>query len=203
MTIPVTDITCHESSLIAMSSTRPLTGAILLYLCLPTLPYLMGYHLPPSLLSSFILSYMREKIFCSDLSRPGIKRTIAIWEWWKSTKMFQIGRCSWFDCFTANKICSRWYLIMFITMLALSFVVILFWDTHFTWWAMILCTALPCLFIIPIGIIYATTNISIGLNVLTEFVVGYMAPGQPLAMMMFKSYGMLTVLNFHGGKTKN
>lgn len=87
-----------------------------------------------------------------------------------------------------------WYLIMFITMLALSFVVILFWDTHFTWWAMILCTALPCLFIIPIGIIYATTNISIGLNVLTEFVVGYMAPGQPLAMMMFKSYGYIVML---------
>lgn len=87
-----------------------------------------------------------------------------------------------------------WYLLLFIVMLSLSFVVILVWDTHFSWWAMIVCTIIPCLFVIPMGIIYATTNIQIGLNVLTEFIIGYMTPGKPLAMMMFKSYGYIVMV---------
>jgi len=78
---------------------------------------------------------------------------------------------------------------MFVVMLVLSFVVILVWSTHFTWWAMIVCLIIPIIWLVPIGIIFATTNIQIGLNVLTEFIVGYMTPGRPLAMMMFKSYG--------------
>jgi hypothetical protein len=76
-------------------------------------------------------------------------------------------------------------------MLALSFVSILVWNTHFSWWAMIIGIIIPCVWVVPIGIIYATTNIQIGLNVFTEFIIGYMLPGRPLAMMMFKSYGML------------
>ena len=33
----------------------------------------------------------------------------------------------------------------------------------------------------------------IGLNVLTEFLVGYMLPGKPIAMMLFKTYGYITM----------
>jgi hypothetical protein len=76
-------------------------------------------------------------------------------------------------------------------MLALSFVTIMYWDTHFTWWAMIICIIIPVIFVVPIGIIFATTNIQIGLNVITDFIIGYMLPGRPLAMMMFKAYGVL------------
>jgi hypothetical protein len=48
---------------------------------------------------------------------------------------------------------------------------------------------------VPIGIIFATTNIQIGLNVITEFIIGYMLPGRPLAMMIFKTYGMLNFIH--------
>ena len=41
--------------------------------------------------------------------------------------------------------------------------------------------------------VMATTNVGIGLNVLTEFIIGYMLPGRPLAMMMFKTYGYITM----------
>jgi hypothetical protein len=34
--------------------------------------------------------------------------------------------------------------------------------------------------------IQAITNIAIGLNVFTEFIISYMLPGRPLAMMSFK-----------------
>ena len=50
---------------------------------------------------------------------------------------------------------------------------------------------IPLLWIIPVGTVLATTNVGIGLNVLTEFIIGYMVPGRPMAMMMFKNYGYI------------
>jgi len=41
--------------------------------------------------------------------------------------------------------------------------------------------------------IQAVTNIQIGLNVITEFIIGYMLPGRPLAMMMFKMFGYISM----------
>jgi OPT oligopeptide transporter protein len=43
---------------------------------------------------------------------------------------------------------------------------------------------------IPIGMIQAVTNITIGLNVFTEYVISYALPGRPIAMMSFKTLGM-------------
>jgi OPT family oligopeptide transporter len=41
--------------------------------------------------------------------------------------------------------------------------------------------------------IQAITNIQIGLNVFTEFIISYMLPGRPLAMMSFKTYGYISM----------
>jgi OPT family small oligopeptide transporter len=84
-----------------------------------------------------------------------------------------------------------WYIVLFAVMIGLSFAVVCGWDTGFTWWAYIVCMLIPLVWTIPIGIVQAITNIQLGLNVLTEFIVGYMLPGRPLAMMMFKNYGYL------------
>ncbi|KAK3694789.1 putative isp4 protein [Podospora appendiculata] len=84
-----------------------------------------------------------------------------------------------------------WYLILFGTMIGLSFVVVCAWETSFPWWAFMVCLAIPIVWTIPIGIVQAMTNFQLGLNVLTEYIVGYMLPGRPLAMMMFKNYGYL------------
>lgn len=46
---------------------------------------------------------------------------------------------------------------------------------------------------IPIGMIQAITNTQVGLNVITELIIGYMLPGRPIAMMMFKTYGYITM----------
>jgi OPT family oligopeptide transporter len=46
---------------------------------------------------------------------------------------------------------------------------------------------------IPVGMIQAITNQQIGLNVITELIVGYLLPGRPLAMMMFKTWGYITM----------
>lgn len=82
-------------------------------------------------------------------------------------------------------------------MLALSFVTILVWSTHFSWWAFIVCIIIPIIWTVPIGIIGATTNVVIGLNVFTEFIVGYMLPGKPLAMSTYHTgHFFKTVVEF-------
>ena len=46
---------------------------------------------------------------------------------------------------------------------------------------------------VPIGIIQAITNQQVGLNVITELIIGYALPGRPIAMMMFKTWGYITM----------
>jgi len=86
-----------------------------------------------------------------------------------------------------------WYFVCYVVIFALCLVTILVWDTHFTWWAFIVCMLIPIFFILPVGMIMAITNWQIGLNVITEFIIGYMQPGRPLAMMMFKTYGYISM----------
>lgn len=86
-----------------------------------------------------------------------------------------------------------WYAIVFIAMIALSLATILVYETNLTWWAFLLAIFISTAFSLPIGIIQAITNTQIGLNVLTEFVFGYIQPGRPLALMMFKTYGYITM----------
>ncbi|KAI8209324.1 Sexual differentiation process protein isp4 [Colletotrichum sp. SAR 10_76] len=84
-----------------------------------------------------------------------------------------------------------WYLALFVVMVAMSFGVVAGWPTGFPAWAYVVCILIPVFWLIPIGIVQAITNIQLGLNVLTEFIIGYMVPGRPLAMMMFKNYGYI------------
>ncbi|KAI0195857.1 OPT family small oligopeptide transporter [Xylaria flabelliformis] len=86
-----------------------------------------------------------------------------------------------------------WYMALFVVMVGLSFAVCTAWPTGFPAWAYVICIIIPIIWTIPIGIIQATTNIQIGLNVLTEFIIGYLLPGHPLAMMMFKNYGSIAM----------
>lgn len=64
-------------------------------------------------------------------------------------------------------------------------------PTGLPWWAFIVCLLIAIIFTVPIGIIQAITNIQLGLNLLTEYVVGYLCPGRPVAMMLFKNYGYI------------
>ncbi|KEZ39305.1 Uncharacterized protein SAPIO_CDS9989 [Scedosporium apiospermum] len=86
-----------------------------------------------------------------------------------------------------------WYFALFVVMVSISFGVVAGWPTGFPAWAFVICMLLPIVWLLPIGIIQAVTNIQLGLNVLTEFIIGYMVPGRPMAMMMFKNYGYLSI----------
>ncbi|RYC61439.1 hypothetical protein CHU98_g4774 [Xylaria longipes] len=79
-----------------------------------------------------------------------------------------------------------WYLVLFVVMVGLSFAVCTAWPTGFPAWAYVICIIIP--------IIWATTNIQIGLNVLTEFIIGYLLPGHPLALMYVRSLPQSSLL---------
>ncbi|OAQ96988.1 hypothetical protein LLEC1_02254 [Akanthomyces lecanii] len=86
-----------------------------------------------------------------------------------------------------------WYLSLFLLMLAIGLYTVVAYPTNFAWWAFLLAIFLSYAFSLPIGIIQAVTNTQIGLNVLTEFVYGYIQPGRPLGLMLFKTFGYVTM----------
>ncbi|KAK6527554.1 hypothetical protein TWF694_004537 [Orbilia ellipsospora] len=86
-----------------------------------------------------------------------------------------------------------WYLTLFVVMLAMAFASVLAWDTGLEWWAFLLSIIIAVVCIIPTGIILATTGVGIGLNVISELIIGYMLPGRPIAMMIFKTFSTITV----------
>lgn len=85
-----------------------------------------------------------------------------------------------------------WFALLFAIFFVLSVLCVRLWDTDLPIWALILALAIASLLMIPIGMIYALTNISVGLNVITEFIVGYLVPGRPIAMIFFKTFGYIT-----------
>ncbi|GAA5905962.1 OPT family oligopeptide transporter [Sporobolomyces salmoneus] len=88
-----------------------------------------------------------------------------------------------------------WYLATFgSTFLAASILLTFYPQLQLPVWGLILAVILAVAFLVPIGIISAITNTTIGLNVITEFVAGYIWPGKPLANVAFKCYGYMTML---------
>lgn len=86
-----------------------------------------------------------------------------------------------------------WYLVLLAVMTAFAFISALAYPTGMAWYSVILSLIIATVFTIPIGIIQAFTNIQLGLNVFTEFIIGYLQPGHPIAMMMFKTFGYIVM----------
>ncbi|KAK1431605.1 hypothetical protein QVD17_08076 [Tagetes erecta] len=88
----------------------------------------------------------------------------------------------------------------FLVILLLNIALILFACTHYAdtlqlpWWGVLLACAVAIAFTLPIGIISATTNQQPGLNIITEYMMGYLYPGRPVANMCFKVYGYISMV---------
>ncbi|KAK7420741.1 hypothetical protein QQX98_002543 [Neonectria punicea] len=86
-----------------------------------------------------------------------------------------------------------WYLILNLVGIALGIASVTGWPTHTSVGTVFFGIALAILFIIPTGIIFATTGIEVEFNVLAEFIGGAWQPGNALAMNFFKGFGYVTV----------
>ena len=94
-----------------------------------------------------------------------------------------------------------WFGALFVATFVLGAVTIEVYDTDMPFWAYILTIILSLIFTLPLGILLAITNQQMTLNVFSELVAGYVIPGRPIAVMIFKVYGMIMskqALDFSG-----
>ncbi|KAH7105168.1 OPT oligopeptide transporter [Auriculariales sp. MPI-PUGE-AT-0066] len=85
-----------------------------------------------------------------------------------------------------------WYFSVLVISIALGAAGVGAWPTGTTPAVVLYGVFLALIFCVPIGIIYATTNAQVTLNVLAEFIGGSWFEGNALAMNFFKSYGYVT-----------
>ncbi|KAF9271698.1 hypothetical protein BGZ74_005732, partial [Mortierella antarctica] len=83
-----------------------------------------------------------------------------------------------------------WYLSLFVITLGLSFVTCVVWG-YMPWWAVFMAIGIAIFFVLPVGIVQAVTNQQPGLNIITEYVIGYILPGEAITNVTFKTYGYI------------
>ncbi|KZT65583.1 OPT oligopeptide transporter [Daedalea quercina L-15889] len=87
----------------------------------------------------------------------------------------------------------HWYAAIGIISFVFGVIGIEIFPTQFPVWALVISIIIAAILVIPVGMIRAITNQMISVNVIMEVIVGYMLPGKPVAMMLFKTYGFITV----------
>ncbi|WFD34017.1 hypothetical protein MCUN1_000845 [Malassezia cuniculi] len=79
------------------------------------------------------------------------------------------------------------YFALFAAAFGMGIAAIYNWFTDMPWWAFVIAILFGAFFILPIGVVLALSNQEVGLNMISELVIGYMLPGRPIAMMIFKT----------------
>ncbi|SNX83934.1 probable isp4 - oligopeptide transporter [Melanopsichium pennsylvanicum] len=86
-----------------------------------------------------------------------------------------------------------WYAVLFVICFAMGIGCCAGYQTDFPVWAFIISLIIGAFFMLPVGIVYAISNVEVGLNVISEFIIGYMHPGSATGMMMFKVFCYMAV----------
>ncbi|KAI0477593.1 OPT family small oligopeptide transporter [Xylariaceae sp. FL0804] len=86
-----------------------------------------------------------------------------------------------------------WYAALFVCSAGLGLATILGYDSQLPWWAYFVSIILAFVFIIPTGIVLAVSNILLSLNVVAPFLAGFMIPGRPIGVMIFKVYSVIVL----------
>ncbi|KAG5251093.1 oligopeptide transporter [Salix suchowensis] len=78
-------------------------------------------------------------------------------------------------------------------LLSLALCILMKDQVQMPWWALIFATGLALIFTLPVSVITATTNQTPGLNIITEYTMGLIYPGRPIANVCFKTYGYISM----------
>ncbi|XP_058085491.1 oligopeptide transporter 7-like [Magnolia sinica] len=94
-----------------------------------------------------------------------------------------------------NQVPEWWFASILVANIAVTLLACWYYNyqLQLPWWGVLLACAIAFIFTLPIGIITATTNQTPGLNVITEYIMGYIYPGYPVANMCFKVYGYISM----------
>lgn len=61
------------------------------------------------------------------------------------------------------------------------------WNTGMPFWGVLLAFAMAALYVVPVGTVFAVANLNSNvLTVLGEIISGYLIPGKPIVMLIFK-----------------
>ncbi|XP_030518604.1 oligopeptide transporter 4-like [Rhodamnia argentea] len=88
-----------------------------------------------------------------------------------------------------------WFYILLAVTIIVSLILctVLKKEVQMPWWGLLFAAALAFIFTLPISIITATTNQTPGLNIITEYLMGVILPGHPIANVCFKTYGYMSM----------
>ncbi|KAJ3098027.1 hypothetical protein HDU97_004360 [Phlyctochytrium planicorne] len=86
-----------------------------------------------------------------------------------------------------------WYIVCLAINVALAIAVCQWGGFDLPWWGVILGLALAVVSVLPIGIIQAISGQAIGLNVMSEFMIGFILPGRMAAVMAFKTLSYMSM----------
>ncbi|KNA12697.1 hypothetical protein SOVF_123590 [Spinacia oleracea] len=90
---------------------------------------------------------------------------------------------------------SGWFYLLLGLTVSISFLLCIFLkdQVQIPWWALLFACGLAFIFTLPISIITATTNMEPGLNIISEYIMGLILPGKPIANVCFKVYGYMSM----------
>ncbi|KAK9097029.1 hypothetical protein Sjap_022526 [Stephania japonica] len=88
-----------------------------------------------------------------------------------------------------------WFIVLLAVTVTISLLLctVLKKEVQMPWWGLLFACGIAFIFTLPISIITATTNQTPGLNIITEYVMGIIYPGKPIANVCFKTYGYISM----------
>lgn len=88
-----------------------------------------------------------------------------------------------------------WYLGYLVVFFAISVATIEVWDTGLPVWGLIISLLLAAIYVLPGGFIFAMTSQEITINLMAELIPGFLFIGKPIAVMVFKTYSVQSLLS--------
>lgn len=80
-----------------------------------------------------------------------------------------------------------YYASLTVIVMGLAIMTLYVWDIGMEFWAVFLAFAMAVIYLIPVGTVYAVANLNSNvLTVLGEIISGYLMPGKPIVMLIFK-----------------
>ncbi|KAL5190325.1 Oligopeptide transporter 2 [Glycine soja] len=94
-----------------------------------------------------------------------------------------------------KRIPSWWFHVTLLVSFALALLqcIVMKDQIQMPWWGLIFASGIALTFTLPVSIITATTNQTPGLNIITEYIMGVILPGKPIANVCFKTYGYISM----------
>ncbi|TKW51611.1 Sexual differentiation process protein isp4 [Colletotrichum tanaceti] len=88
-----------------------------------------------------------------------------------------------------------WYAALLLVAVGLGFATVEGYgsSSQLPWWAFVAANLLAVVFVVPTCTILAVSNLGLALNVLSPFLAGFMIPGRPVGVMIFKVYSTITL----------